>query len=741
MSTTVTSSPSTSLSTPTSRTSVSSTSLALPTQPRHPQLASYARPTHPTILLPFDSLLYSLPCLDLHYTVRVHLHTALVTLVAHYHQIAAFTTDGVLAIPLPDQALVKHVAVEVAERATEAEGGHRARLIETALLDAKQAKAVLERLSAEGKMRQELLHATPGSSHALPVGRLPPLSYSEPTPGLFYLPLSALPSASHLSVRCQYEVQLPYTLGCYALTLPMSKVVSDSVSGCETSVSVTLTDMGDDVRYHSPSHELAVSRIGGGEIELHMKQSVPGQSDGAATEKVESSKDFRLTYTYSTDRIQCSAVAQPSLAPTSSQLSSDAAVPIEGGGSLLIHLCPPAVESLTTFFTRHYVFVLDRSCSLAPHRAFHSLVGAVSASLTNLKPADTFSLVVYDTAHTAYTSELIAASPANVAAAVSWLRTQAPPPRRRKGEDGRVDARGAVETAVRMFDGVAGAGDDNAVAYLVLATAGASAVDRTVADWYAAHAQQRAQRGRGRGLRVLTLGIGRWVNMLWLKRLAELGSGVCRWVGESERVYGAMVELVQGCSVPVVVDVRVESNAVLRLCPNAPPDLCLNQPLTLQAAYSGAPPSHITLHGRTADGEWQQTVRVQQPKHSGAPVGWRERLDVICARAWAEADGEAEGEEVCVALSVRNGVPCCYTRMLAYETNRKPAASGEMEQSAAFDVKDVVGDTVLLSAGVFGEGSVEETVKGTSGLTEGNEDVGAGCCGWRDWEWHECLQC
>ena len=392
------------------------------------------------------------------------------------------------------------------------------------------------------------------------------------------------------------------------------------------------------------------------------------------------------------------------------------------------------------------MFVLDRSCSLAPHRAFHSLVGAVSVSLTNLKPADSFSLVVYDTAHTAYTSELLAASPANVAAAVSWLRTQAPPARRRKGEDGRVDARGAVETAVRMLDGVASAQDDNAVAYLVLAPAGASAVDRIVADWYAAHAQQRAQRGTGRGLRVLTLGVGRWANMLWLRRLAELGRGACRWVGEGERVYGALVELVQGCSVPVVVDVRVESTAALRLWPDAPPDLCLNQPLTLHAAYSGdTPPSHVTLHGRTADGAWQQTVRVQQSKHGSAPppIGWRERLDVMCARAWAEAGGEAEGEEACAALSVRSGVPCCYTRMLAYETRRKPAAAagGEAEQSAAFDAKDVVGGAVLLSAGVLGEGSVEATVMGASGLAEGDEEVGAGCCGWRDWEWHECLQC
>ena len=756
-----------------------STPLPPAAPPRHPQLASHARPTHPTILVPFESLLYSLPCLALHYTAHVHLHTALVTLTARYHQIAAFATDGILALPLPDQALVTKCSVEIAEDQTgTAVEGQRVRRIVTAVLGRREAESAMEELRAAGKTRLELPLDSLTSTHPPPTGCLPLLNYATPTPGVFRLPLSSLASASYVSIYCQYELQLPYVLGCYTLTLPMSNVVSGSGVGCDASVLIKLAGMGDEVRYQCLSHELAVTRIDSGEIEVQMKQNIPAaadQMDTVVADKV-SSRDFQLTYTYTTDRIQYAALKQPTYAATSpsstatsSDTSSGAAVTVETGGTLLVHVCPPAVESLTTFFTRHYVFILDRSCSLAHNQTFSHLVGALSVSLTNLKPADTFTLVVYDTSHTAYTSELISASPATVAAAISWLTSQTPTLKRRKGDDGRVDARGAIESAVRMLESVTD-GDDNAMGYMVLATDGASAVDRTIVDWFTSHKQLQTDRGKGHGLRVLTLGIGRWVNMLWLRRLAEVGAGVCRWVNESERVYGAMVELVQCCSVPVVVDVRVELNqsnhkhhhhkrskdnhsnsssastdtaTTLRLYPNPPPDLYLNQPLTLHATYTGQLPSHLTLHGRTPDADWQQTVRIQQLKADSPQLGgWRDRMDVACCRVWAEATGEREGEDGCVALSVRSGLVCCYTRMIAYETSRKPppAANGS-DGEGAFNVKEVVASAVLLSANVLSEGSVEGTVDGSSGVAEGGEDISGGCCGWRDWEWHECLQC
>ena len=771
MSTTVRSSPSTSLSS--NRASATSASLPLPVPPRHPQLTSYARPTHPTILVPFESLLFSLPCHSLHYTAHVHLHTATVTLLARYQQIAKFTTDGILALPLPDQALVTRCAVEVTEGPTPSQAGQLVRRIETAVLARKQADSVMEELRASGKTRQELSNEPPTSSHPLPVGHLPTLCYTNPTPGLFRLPLSSLPSACHLSVHCQYEVQLPYTLGCYTLTLPMSAVVSGG-GGCEASVSVQLLGTGDEMRYQCLSHDVAVSRIEAGEIELQMKQSVPAadQFGDAVADRQASNRDFQLTYTYATDHIQCTALKQltyttpsPYTATSSSHLSAAAtaaAVPVEAGGTLLIHISPPAVDSLSAFFSRHYVFILDCSCSLAHHQTFTQLVSALSVSLTNLKPADTFTVIVYDTAHTAYTNELISANPATVAAAISWLKGQAPRLKRRKGEDGRVDARGAIETAVQLLDSITH-GDSNAIGYMVLATDGASTVDRAIVDWFTVHKQQQTERGEGRGLRVLTLGIGRWANMLWLRRLAEVGSGVCRWVSESERVYGAMVELVQCCSVPVVVDLRVELNhsyrhhlkqsngsaptvstdspTALRIYPQPSPDLYLNQPLTLHATYTGQLPSHVTLIGRTPDAEWQQVISIQRVK-AGSPQlgGWRERLDVMCGRVWVEVGGEQEGEDACAALSARSGMACHYSRMIAYETSRPPRPDVESEGRPVFDVKAVLGSALLLSANVLNEGSVQGTVDGVSGLAEGGEDVG-GCCGWRDWEWYECLQC
>ena len=783
MSTTVRSSPSTSLSS--HHPSTLSTPYPLSLPPRHPQLVSYARPTHPTILVPFDSLLYSLPCLSLHYTAHIHLHTATVTLTARYRQIAAFETDAILALPLPDQAMVTRCTVEVTDGPSSdaAQGGQRVRRIETAVLARKEAQSVMEELRAAGKTRQELPIDPLTSYHPLPVGRLPPLSYTTPTASLFRLPLSALPSASYLSVHCQYEVQLPYTLGCYTLTLPLSSVVSGSGVGCELSVLVRLADAGDEVRYHCLSHELAVNRVEDGEIELQMKQTLPAaDQSGTAVDKLVS-RDFQLTYTYATNQIQYTVLKQPTVTATSpsttASAASTAAVTVETGGSLLVHICPPAVESLTAFFTRHYVFILDRSCSLAHNQTFTQLVAALSVSLTNLKPADTFTLLVYDTLATAYTGELISANPATVAAAISWLKGQAPRTKRRKGEDGRVDAREAIETAVRMLETVTN-GDDNAIGYMVLVTDGASAVDRPIVDWLTSHKQLQTDRGKGHGLRVLTLGIGRWVNMLWLRRLAEVGGGVCRWVGESERVYSAMVELVQCSSVPVVVDLRLELNhatkrhnnarhtkdssnrdnhnsntstgspdppPTLRLYPQPPPDVYLNLPLTLHATYSGQLPTHLTLHGRTPDADWQQTVRIQPHKPGSPPLGgWRERLDVMCARVWAEASADSGGEEACVALSVRSGVVCCYTRMIAYETSRRPSAisdgsEGESEARVTFDVKEVIGSAVLLSGNVLSEGSVEGTIDGASGLAEGDEHINGGCCGWRDWEWHECLQC
>ena len=89
-----------------------------------------------------------------------------------------------------------------------------------------------------------------------------------------------------------------------------------------------------------------------------------------------------------------------------------------GGNGVLVGDYPVAGES--------FVFCLDRSCSMGWGPPLDEMKSLVSASLADLEPTQSFSLVMFGDSSTIYSTTLLPATAANVGQATTWLNAITP---------------------------------------------------------------------------------------------------------------------------------------------------------------------------------------------------------------------------------------------------------------------------------------------------------------------------
>lgn len=110
------------------------------------------------------------------------------------------------------------------------------------------------------------------------------------------------------------------------------------------------------------------------------------------------------------------------------------------------------------------------------------------------------------------------------------------------------------------------------------------------------------------GCRVHTIGVGSGVNRSLTGPAARAGRGTEAICGLGEDVEPVVQRMVAATTAPLVVDLELEGDALLARTERLP-DLYAGAPALLSVAVdpAGGP---ITLRGRTASGEWSQTLEV-----------------------------------------------------------------------------------------------------------------------------------
>ena len=276
------------------------------------------------------------------------------------------------------------------------------------------------------------------------------------------------------------------------------------------------------------------------------------------------------------------AAAQVGLAVATGRPAADRTVSEHAYG--LITLVPPTREQARPR-RRDLILLLDTSGSMggAPLEQARRVCLAL---IDTLAPDDRLEMIEFSTAARRWQKGAVEADAKQKEKARAWLK--------KLSASGGTEMVSGVLEALRPLDG-------EAQRQIVLLTDGYIGFENEVVRELSTRLPA--------GSRLHVVGVGSAVNRSLTGPAARAGRGVEVVIGIDEDPERAAKRLCARTAAPLVTEVELSGSAVLGVSPQRLPDLYAGCP-AIAAAKLAASGGTITARGRTAEGEWTQTVKV-----------------------------------------------------------------------------------------------------------------------------------
>lgn len=328
----------------------------------------------------------------------------------------------------------------------------------------------------------------------------------------------------------------------------------------------------------------------------------------------------------------------------------------EDAFALLTVSPPPISRGETT--PRDVTLVLDVSGSMQG-RKIEQARAAGKQLLTTLRSDDRFRLIDFSSDVRTFRDEFVTATAANVREATRYLDA--------------LEAQGGTNIEAALREAIRPAVNAGRLPLVLFVTDGEPTIGDQSSDHLAAIAANGATSGDARR-RIFTFGLGSDVNVSLLEQLALEGRGTAQFVRPDESVE-RMVGIVANRLVdPVLTDVRVHVDGVVKLdrrMPAQPSDMFADQDFVLLTRYTGHGPAHIVVEGNRRGVPVQWTSAIDFPD--------RDRRNAFVARLWAtqrvgvlSAERRKNGaskeiDDEIRSLGERYGIPTEFTSYLVTE--------------------------------------------------------------------------
>jgi len=302
------------------------------------------------------------------------------------------------------------------------------------------------------------------------------------------------------------------------------------------------------------------------------------------------------------------------------------------------------------------IFVIDVSGSMSGP-SIRQARRALQASLTRLRPEDRFNIVAFSSGHLSFADSLQPADETSLQAAWDWVGAL------RAGGGTMIEP--ALLRALQMADLSNSAGARR----IVFLTDGAVGNEAEIL------------RGVGEKLgqvRLHTVALGRAPNAYFMRKLAQIGRGICEFISDLGETDNAIDSFFARLDRPVMTDLELEWEGVdvAESYPKVLPDLHAGEPIVVSARLSGAAADvSMRLHGWTRAGpvDVEATNAGQRSDVRGIAVHW--------ARAKVESlmDGLHEGVSPIdvradvLSLALEHHLVTRYTSLVAVD--RTPTAN------------------------------------------------------------------
>ncbi len=607
--------------------------------------------------------------------MRVGGMVARVELRQTFHNPSRSWLEGVYAFPLPENAAVDGMRIEIGGRLIEAEIAERA-----------EARRKYEKARSEGRKAALI---------------------EQHRPNIFTNDVANIGPGEAVTVTLRYQQTLRYDQGRFHLRFPM--VVAPryvpgpvTVSGVGDGGWANAADIAADAeRITSPvlrpeagPVNPVVLRVtldaGFPLVELQSpNHAITGDDwrDGTATitldgGAVPADRDFELVWTPETGAAPAAGVFRET---------------IDGATYLLVMVLPPhrgrpgRKNEAAPATPRDLVFVLDRSGSMGG-TSIREARDAMAAALERLRPTDRFQVIRFNHDHDALFAGVRAASPANLARAKTYVAG--------------TSAEGGTEMLPALRRALSGRIERGRLRQIVFLTDGAvSNENRLLAEIDA-----RLRRGR-----LFTVGIGSAPNGHFMRKAAEAGRGSFTYIGRVSEVGQRIGELFHKLERPVLTDVlttwpeaRGDGFAV-EAYPKLAPDLYDGEPLVLSvrlpAGATDDADAALGLSGAFAGREWRHVLRLGGAREAaGVAALWgRAKIAELMDSLRRGADAGAVRAAV-IETALRHHLVSRYTSLVAVAktVDRPPETALDSAKVAlnlplGWDYDKVFGETLIKS--------------------------------------------
>lgn len=462
-------------------------------------------------------------------------------------------------------------------------------------------------------------------------------------PNLFSIQIGNVQPGEAIVTQLVYEDRLAYSDGAYEFVFPMgiTPKYHDARVSRDEARSVDRPFVADNESVGPVEIQLSVDagvKLQSPDCSTHDDAVLTTTGDNTFTANLKSipNKDFRLTWQVSTDELRTASWGSRA----------------DDSETYLITLLPPRLSDDFEVAPREFIFVLDRSGSMAGRMGkgpIDQAVNALRACIRALDTSDTFTIQAFDNHIDWFADRPQAVTQANVDAADRWLNGI--------NARGGTEIVGAIETALAIPD------DQSRTRYVVFLTDGAvSAEDRAL--------QQVTQKRRD--ARIFTFGIGPAVNRALLVKMAELGRGASEFLTIEEDIEGALIRFQDRVIYPVLFDLQLEWQDAngWDTYPATLPDLYVGQPLEITTKLARTGDTSLVVSGTLGDKPVSYTFELPsaESENPTIPRLWaRARVESLMDSLHKRGDHEKVRQQV-ITLGLQHRIATAYTSFVAVDS-------------------------------------------------------------------------
>jgi Ca-activated chloride channel family protein len=306
----------------------------------------------------------------------------------------------------------------------------------------------------------------------------------------------------------------------------------------------------------------------------------------------------------------------------------------EKGNFFLLTVQPPERIAGGDIPPREYIFVLDVSGSMHGF-PLDTAKRVLTNLIRNLKPTDTFNVVLFSGASRVLSPTSLSAHSQNVASAMSVISAE-------RGLGG-TELEAALRTAIQLPR------TEFVSRTVVVVTDGYIAEEAGAFDLI---------RQNVNNTNFFAFGIGSSVNRHLIEGIARAGQGEPFVVTAPEEAVAAGERFRRYIESPVLTNVRVSYRGfgAFDVEPEAQPDLFAERPVVVFGKWQGAKEGQIDVTGRTATGTFAKVIDVKdsvhRPEHAALPQLWaRSRIARLSDFSFKRDDPESIREVTTLGLT------------------------------------------------------------------------------------------